>query len=247
MSAIGAKIDGWDSSPDTQYHVQTDEGAERFFRYQTLSGQYRKEKRLQDGTVVGSYGWVDADGYLRLNDYVADDRGYRVLRAKRLFVGGQTPSPATAATDAAAYRPYGYPPDQSKYLLFPSSSPSPLPPVEVRRRPTPPAGYYPTSTPPSVRPASASASARPESAAVAITPRDHHVPAAAPAKYRYSAYETPSYTRPESGRNSAQPYDRHRQPTYAYPTAHRKSYGDDVDEAPNYEAVAVTTGNNGFR
>lgn len=62
-------------APNTQYHIQTDEGPERYFKYQTISGQYRKERRLQDGTVVGTYGWVDADGYLRLNDYVADSKG----------------------------------------------------------------------------------------------------------------------------------------------------------------------------
>ncbi len=37
----------------TQYHIQTDEGDERFFRYQTWTGQFRKENRLEDGSVVG--------------------------------------------------------------------------------------------------------------------------------------------------------------------------------------------------
>lgn len=73
---MASKIDGgWDTQPNTQYHIQTDEGPERYFKYQTISGQYRKERRLQDGSVVGTYGWVDADGYLRLNDYVADSKG----------------------------------------------------------------------------------------------------------------------------------------------------------------------------
>lgn len=36
-----------------QYHIQTDEGPERYFRFQTHNGQFRKEKRLQDGTVIG--------------------------------------------------------------------------------------------------------------------------------------------------------------------------------------------------
>ncbi|GLH17193.1 Cuticle protein 6, partial [Gryllus bimaculatus] len=74
-------------APNTQYHIQTDEGPERYFKYQTISGQYRKEKRLQDGTVVGTYGWVDPNGYLRLRDYVADNTGYRVLKTKMVFVG----------------------------------------------------------------------------------------------------------------------------------------------------------------
>lgn len=81
MGTVASKIDGgWDTEPNTQYHIQTDEGPERYFKYQTISGQYRKERRLQDGSVVGTYGWVDADGYLRLNDYVADSKGKSVTR-----------------------------------------------------------------------------------------------------------------------------------------------------------------------
>lgn len=82
---------GWKNDPQTQYHIQTDEGPERYFRYQTISGQYRKEKRLEDGTVIGSYGWVDADGYLRLRDYIADNQGYRILKTKNVFVGKDRP------------------------------------------------------------------------------------------------------------------------------------------------------------
>lgn len=43
----------WGSPQSGQYHIQTDEGPERFFRYQTDSGQFRNEKRLRDGTVIG--------------------------------------------------------------------------------------------------------------------------------------------------------------------------------------------------
>ena len=32
----------------TQFHIQTDDGENRFFKYQTWSGQFRKEKRLDD-------------------------------------------------------------------------------------------------------------------------------------------------------------------------------------------------------
>ncbi|BES93236.1 Insect cuticle protein [Nesidiocoris tenuis] len=91
VCGTSAKIGGWDTSPNAQYHIQTDEGPERYFKYQTVSGQYRKEKRLQDGTVVGSYGWVDANGYLRLRDYIADDKGYRIVRTKLVKVGVDTP------------------------------------------------------------------------------------------------------------------------------------------------------------
>jgi hypothetical protein len=119
---------GWNSAPNTQYHIQTDEGPERYFRYQTISGQYRKEKRLQDGTVVGTYGWVDPNGFLRLRDYVADNAGYRVVRTKMMFVGkeagvakggqgGTTPAPVSS-----------YPDISSNYLLYPSSTAANDPP-----------------------------------------------------------------------------------------------------------------------
>jgi len=91
VGAASAKIGGWDTSPNTQYHIQTDEGPERYFKYQTISGQYRKEKRLADGTVVGTYGWVDANGFLRLRDYIADSKGYRIVRTKKVLVGVDAP------------------------------------------------------------------------------------------------------------------------------------------------------------
>ncbi|CAG9814186.1 unnamed protein product [Phaedon cochleariae] len=78
---------GWDTPSTHQYHIQTDEGAERYFRYQTDSGQYRKEKRLEDGTVIGTYAWIDADGMLRQRDYIADSAGYRILKSKKVYVG----------------------------------------------------------------------------------------------------------------------------------------------------------------
>lgn len=77
---IEAQRSGWNLNPNTQYHIQTDEGPERFFRFQTSNGQYRKEKRLADGTVIGTEGWLDPLGYLRLKDYIADHEGFRILR-----------------------------------------------------------------------------------------------------------------------------------------------------------------------
>lgn len=113
----------WGSSDSNQYHIQTDEGPERFFRYQTDSGQFRNEKRLKDGTVIGNYydmcknlserrncqfplkivsifhsmkcsgteAWIDASGYLRQKDYIADKDGYRILKSKTIFVGQSRP------------------------------------------------------------------------------------------------------------------------------------------------------------
>uniref|UniRef100_A0A8D9BS25 Cuticle protein n=1 Tax=Cacopsylla melanoneura TaxID=428564 RepID=A0A8D9BS25_9HEMI len=112
-----ARIEGgWNSAPNTQYHIQTDEGDERYFRYQTLTGQYRKEKRLQDGSVVGTYGWVDADGYLRLKDYVADEQGYRIVRSKKLYVGGNTPIDATV--QSSKYVPSQVPPQAGSGVQY---------------------------------------------------------------------------------------------------------------------------------
>ena len=70
----------------SQYHVQTDDGNQRFFKYQTWSGQYRKETRLDDGSVVGSYGWIDANGILRMYEYIADSKGYRVTKDRAFQV-----------------------------------------------------------------------------------------------------------------------------------------------------------------
>lgn len=76
------------AEPD-QYHIQTDEGKRRFFKYRTKSGSFRKETVLDDGTVVGSYGWVDANGILRIYDYIADDNGYRVTKDSSITLDEQ--------------------------------------------------------------------------------------------------------------------------------------------------------------
>uniref|UniRef100_A0A182Q5Z2 Uncharacterized protein n=1 Tax=Anopheles farauti TaxID=69004 RepID=A0A182Q5Z2_9DIPT len=94
-SKLMVSLDGasasWGSPDSNQYHIQTDEGPERYFRYQTDNGQFRKEKRLQDGTVIGTDAWIDASGYLRQNDYIADHKGYRILKSKTVYVGRDRP------------------------------------------------------------------------------------------------------------------------------------------------------------
>lgn len=94
---------GWDVPSSNQYHIQTDEGPERYFRYQTDSGQYRKEKRLEDGTVVGTYAWIDDSGFLQKRDYMADNGGYRILKTTNVFVGRNVPI-GQAMKTAAKYR-----------------------------------------------------------------------------------------------------------------------------------------------
>ena len=71
----------------TQFHIQTDDGENRFFKYQTWGGQFRKETRLDDGAIVGSYGWVDANGMLRVYEYRADKAGYRITKNAMYNVG----------------------------------------------------------------------------------------------------------------------------------------------------------------
>lgn len=75
----------------------------------TDSGQFRNEKRLKDGTVIGmrdshwplqlpqfnwivlrlkgTEAWIDALGYMRHKQYIADKDGYRILKSKTIYVG----------------------------------------------------------------------------------------------------------------------------------------------------------------
>ncbi|XP_017757696.1 PREDICTED: uncharacterized protein LOC108549010 isoform X1 [Eufriesea mexicana] len=118
-SEIEAEKSGWNFDPNTQYHIQTDEGPERYFRFQTLNGQYRKEKRLVDGTVIGTEGWLDPLGYLRLKDYIADSNGFRILRSKMLYVGKDRPI-YNAVVDAKRTPP------QTGILVKPTRPPNPF-------------------------------------------------------------------------------------------------------------------------
>ncbi|XP_065338915.1 uncharacterized protein LOC135938858 isoform X2 [Cloeon dipterum] len=141
-AAIQAGYAGWNDDPATQYHIQTDEGPERYFRYQTQSGQYRKEKRLEDGTVIGTYGWVDPTGMLLLRDYVADNAGYRIVRTKKVFVGtdegkSATPTkPVYVAAPVAAVTPAPIVVTQAPIVVTPApidDTPSAAPNVVVIR------------------------------------------------------------------------------------------------------------------
>lgn len=87
MQIIHFSHANWGNPSGSQYHIQTDEGPDRFFKFQTDNGQFRKERRLQDGTVIGTNAWIDGFGYLRMNEYIADHAGYRIMSAKTLFVG----------------------------------------------------------------------------------------------------------------------------------------------------------------
>ncbi|CAL7949216.1 unnamed protein product [Xylocopa violacea] len=127
-SEIEAEKSGWNFDPNTQYHIQTDEGPERYFRFQTLNGQYRKEKRLADGTVIGTEGWLDPLGYLRLKDYIADNKGYRILRSKMVYVGIDRPI-NDAVIEAKRVPP------QTGILVKPTRPPNPFRQSEVNPHP----------------------------------------------------------------------------------------------------------------
>jgi len=79
-----------------QYHIQTDLGEDRFFRFQTHTGQYRKEILRPDGSQEGTYGWVDPNGVLRLFDYIADGLGYRIVKESLFKVGAAAPGSVLA-------------------------------------------------------------------------------------------------------------------------------------------------------
>lgn len=128
----------WGSPDSNQYHIQTDEGPERYFRYQTDNGQFRKEKRLQDGTVIGTDAWIDASGYLRQKDYIADDKGYRILKSKTVFVGTDLPiqeaiksvknRPADSGVLVSHQGPPAYVPPPRPVAIVPTT-PAPIAPV----------------------------------------------------------------------------------------------------------------------
>lgn len=169
LSCISTTLasNSWNNPASNQYHIQTDEGPERYFRYQTLSGQYRKEKRLEDGTVVGTYAWIDDDGYLRQRDYIADNAGYRILKTKNIFVGRNIPIgdavkaakkvPASAGTlvNRPVIRPGGYSVSTESPLNagYVSSTPAAILPSSTLAPPvssTPSSIYLPSSSlPPS--------------------------------------------------------------------------------------------------
>lgn len=44
---------------------------------------------------LGTEAWVDASGYLRQKDYIADKDGYRILKSKVIFIGKNRPIKAS--------------------------------------------------------------------------------------------------------------------------------------------------------
>ena len=77
--------------------------------------------------MLGSYGWVDANGMLRITEYVSDSEGYRVTATKTVKVGEQpeeatTPEPPPSAPTTPLPEP-------------PTPQSPPPPPTEVQEKP----------------------------------------------------------------------------------------------------------------
>uniref|UniRef100_A0A1B6E477 Cuticle protein 6 n=1 Tax=Clastoptera arizonana TaxID=38151 RepID=A0A1B6E477_9HEMI len=271
LGVSSAKIGGWDTAPNTQYHIQTDEGPERYFKYQTISGQYRKEKRLQDGTVVGTYGWVDPNGYLRLRDYIADEKGYRIVRTKKVLVGVDTPianavsiakkvpSQGGVGVENAKLKPSKAPyattyrPDiESNSIDYPSTTLSPISLSDHLKQ-----SQYPSSTP---SPPGQSYGLR--QPIVVVSPNSYPLspnvpsyspssfPTTTPAPYQeppHQQYVQPQTFRPYFNPNSIQNYyyDDTRK-IYNNVGAHKYDSGTSSSQQfPLYDGVSMT--HNGFR
>ncbi|XP_050740233.1 uncharacterized protein LOC127010340 isoform X2 [Eriocheir sinensis] len=133
LGVVGVGVEGYSRTP-TQYHIQTDEGPDRYFRFQTYTGQYRKEKRLDDGTVFGTYGWVDATGLLRLYDYIADKAGYRIVRTRQLMVPKVDPAAYQHLADRQPWNP-NYRPKGQQQTQQTNQIQQPSQPVQQQQRP----------------------------------------------------------------------------------------------------------------
>ncbi|CAB3243677.1 unnamed protein product [Arctia plantaginis] len=168
-----AALDGYSAQQDPdQYHIQTDEDDERYFVYQTHNGQYRKERRLKDGSVVGTTGWVGADGYLRLQDYIADGKGYRIHKSKTVYVGVNRPISESIQIAKTAPTDPGY-----------GVTPAPARPIQ-RYRGTP--RITSTTQAPSLSSTTDDVynyRSKPNSLSVSITPKPYLPPTASPEVY----------------------------------------------------------------
>ncbi|KAL4710558.1 hypothetical protein ACJJTC_008960 [Scirpophaga incertulas] len=179
-----AALDGYSAQQDPdQFHIQTDEDDERYFLYQTHNGQYRKERRLKDGSVVGTTGWVGADGYLRLQDYIADNEGYRIYKSKTVYVGQNRPIGESIKIAKTAPTDSGF-----------GVTPAPAPAVQRSRGPS----RYGSSTPPPYQPTSTLAPPHSYPSEVSITPPPR----------TYSSISTPNvHVSPNSIDTSTPGYD----------------------------------------
>lgn len=59
-----------------------------------LANNLIESKILQ--ITLGTEAWVDASGFLRQKDYIADKDGYRILKSKTIFIGKNRPIKASS-------------------------------------------------------------------------------------------------------------------------------------------------------
>ncbi|XP_054265281.1 uncharacterized protein LOC128988100 [Macrosteles quadrilineatus] len=82
LSVQGASI----IQPDWGYYFDQDDQGPGTYSWgydiedaSTRNVQFRRERRLPNGTVTGSYGLVEPDGNIKIVHYTADTQGYRVV------------------------------------------------------------------------------------------------------------------------------------------------------------------------
>lgn len=243
-AAISKGNAGWNDDPSTQYHIQTDEGPERYFRYQTTSGQYRKEKRLEDGTVIGTYGWVDPNGMLLLNDYVADNAGYRIVRTKKVFVGLNSDIPE----DRLDTKTPAVPAVPKVTVIVPTPTPTPFAPIKVYDSPN--LYDHPSSSP--VKPNAANFNSHPYYASNEYTPvfgyqkkNSYQKPSYQQILNNYQApavYQPASNYQQDSGSTYRKPID-----TVRVFTPKQQAYYDQQKRLNSQQYDGISTTQNGFK
>lgn len=63
-----------------RYRYQTEDG--RYFAYQQGDGQFHIGNWTIDGIARGAFGWFDKEGIETALEFIADDRGYRIIRRR---------------------------------------------------------------------------------------------------------------------------------------------------------------------
>merc|ERR1719216_383049 len=79
-------------NPSSQFHAQDNFGNYNYGYADPNSA--KQEIKAPDGTVQGSYSYVDANGVVQTVNYIADDHGFRVAATN--LPQGPAPAPAVA-------------------------------------------------------------------------------------------------------------------------------------------------------
>lgn len=80
FSGKGVKIVSIDDADRTQYDERgLDQGAYNYGTEIEKNAQFNHKTRGPDGVTYGCYGYVDNDGKLQAEHYIADARGFRLI------------------------------------------------------------------------------------------------------------------------------------------------------------------------